>query len=250
MNVLVDISLLKYAKTLAYAGFTVGLYDSKSYSAFDVFDTFRPDMYIGNTSNVPTSLFKAIKEKPHMKLGFFLQGIKDNNFIEMQKEGIEPEFILDLQDEPVADILLYYKGEVKPEFQCDVVVAERFINIDLPNIPTCYTLRIFSPNLVYHINYCGNIQEDNVKHLYASSKVSLCYPENMLNCIVAGGYPLPIDSSEEDIVKAIESVNNKEDLLKHALQRTTFHICSEIMQKFGLVNESEKIMETFKGLVK
>lgn len=263
MKILVDASLIKYAKVFAHAGFTVGLYFPNN-SAFDTFDSFQPDVFIGDIGNISNSLVKIIKEKPALRFGFFHLNNISPNFVVLKQEGIYPQFILSnlIADEfegiktyandDVADLVTFYKGVPKPEFKADAVVVEQFLNIDLPLIPPEFVFRIFSSNLVHHINYCGNVQEGNIKHIYASSEVVLCSPENALNCIVAGGYPISLNSTEDDIVAAIEKDHTTEkiELFNRALQRNIFNVCADMMNYFGLEQESKQIIASLGDLLK
>jgi hypothetical protein len=49
MKVLVDSSLLAYATPLVYSGFAVNKFDRATISAYDIFDTVKPDVYIGDS---------------------------------------------------------------------------------------------------------------------------------------------------------------------------------------------------------
>lgn len=55
-------------------GFTEGgiqtlLWDCKNTPAFDVFDTFEPDVFLGQSYNLDSALLKCIYERPHLKMG-------------------------------------------------------------------------------------------------------------------------------------------------------------------------------------
>lgn len=253
---------MPYAKVLSYSGLEVGVYNTESYSAFDVFDTFNPNLYLGNISNIPKSLVKVLKEQPHLKFAFIQDGKIDERFWELDKEGVHPYFILGQSPElekfkvysnyTTSDFLTYYNGKVSPILATDVVVAEEIIDVDLFCLPDEYVFRIFSPNLIYHMNYCGNINEQNIKNVYASAKVSLCSAHNRLNCIIAGGYPMDINSSEEEVIQAVKRDNTKEkaELLKDALTKTSFHITSDILKYFDEQALSEKVMAAFGEYVK
>ena len=50
-------------------GFTVGMWDCKNVPAFDVFDKFEPDIFLGQSYNLDEALIKCIYERPHLKVG-------------------------------------------------------------------------------------------------------------------------------------------------------------------------------------
>lgn len=50
-------------------GFTVGLWDRNSSTAFDAFDSFEPDLFLGQSYNLTADLLKCIYERPHLKVG-------------------------------------------------------------------------------------------------------------------------------------------------------------------------------------
>lgn len=50
-------------------GVTVALWDINSVSAFDAFDGFEPDIFLGQLYNLTPTVVKCIKERPHLKVG-------------------------------------------------------------------------------------------------------------------------------------------------------------------------------------
>jgi len=50
-------------------GVTVALWDINSVSAFDAFDGFEPDIFLGQLYNLTPAVVKCIKERPHLKVG-------------------------------------------------------------------------------------------------------------------------------------------------------------------------------------
>lgn len=56
------------ARAFVAAGYEVVMWDIHAKSAFDAFDEFEPDLFIGQTYNTNRSVVKAIKERPHMKV--------------------------------------------------------------------------------------------------------------------------------------------------------------------------------------
>ena len=60
---------MAWATAFTKADFQVSMWDCKSVPAFDVFDAFEPDIFLGQSYNLDTSLLKCIYERPHMKVG-------------------------------------------------------------------------------------------------------------------------------------------------------------------------------------
>ena len=50
-------------------GVTVAGWDINSVSAFDAFDSFEPDIFLGQLYNLTPAVVKCIKERPHLKVG-------------------------------------------------------------------------------------------------------------------------------------------------------------------------------------
>ena len=50
-------------------GIETGFWDCKNVTAFDAFDGFEPDIFLGQSYNLTPSLLKCIYERPHLKIG-------------------------------------------------------------------------------------------------------------------------------------------------------------------------------------
>ena len=50
-------------------GIATGFWDCKNVTAFDAFDGFEPDIFLGQSYNLTPSLLKCIYERPHLKIG-------------------------------------------------------------------------------------------------------------------------------------------------------------------------------------
>ena len=60
---------MAWATAIADSDFQVSMWDCKNVPAFDVFDTFEPDIFLGQAYNLDASLLKCIYERPHLKVG-------------------------------------------------------------------------------------------------------------------------------------------------------------------------------------
>tara|TARA_R100000008_G_scaffold47035_1_gene27794 strand:+ start:1104 stop:2135 length:1032 start_codon:yes stop_codon:yes gene_type:complete len=50
-------------------GIQAGFWDCKNVTPFDVFDSFEPDVFLGQSYNLTPGLLKCIYERPHLKIG-------------------------------------------------------------------------------------------------------------------------------------------------------------------------------------
>tara|TARA_R100001163_G_scaffold42263_1_gene31959 strand:- start:1061 stop:2107 length:1047 start_codon:yes stop_codon:yes gene_type:complete len=57
------------ARAFRAAGHEASLWDCHNMSAFDAFDTFEPDIFLGQAYNLTNPLVKCIYERPHLKIG-------------------------------------------------------------------------------------------------------------------------------------------------------------------------------------
>ena len=57
-----------WGKVFANLGHQVRMWEISQESAFDAFDEFEPDIFMGQTYNLNDAVFKCIKERPHMKV--------------------------------------------------------------------------------------------------------------------------------------------------------------------------------------
>ena len=60
---------MAWANAFQSCGFQVALWEKNSTSAFDVFDRFEPDIFLGQSYNLDYPTIKCIKERPHLKVG-------------------------------------------------------------------------------------------------------------------------------------------------------------------------------------
>ena len=58
-----------WLKAFTQCGIQTYLWDCKKIAAFDVFDTFEPDIFLGQSYNLTRDLIKCIYERPHLKVG-------------------------------------------------------------------------------------------------------------------------------------------------------------------------------------
>ena len=60
---------MAWAHAFLSCGVDMAIWDIKNTSAFDVFDKFEPDIFMGQAYNLDQSTISCIKERPHLKVG-------------------------------------------------------------------------------------------------------------------------------------------------------------------------------------
>ena len=58
-----------WAEAFNACGIQAALWDCKNVNAFDAFDSFEPDIFLGQSYNLQPDLLKCIYERPHLKVG-------------------------------------------------------------------------------------------------------------------------------------------------------------------------------------
>lgn len=60
---------MAWLKAFRTIGIEASIWDCKAISPFDAFDSFEPDIFMGQAYNLTPSLIKCIYERPHLKIG-------------------------------------------------------------------------------------------------------------------------------------------------------------------------------------
>tara|TARA_R100000951_G_scaffold63_1_gene165 strand:+ start:1119 stop:2180 length:1062 start_codon:yes stop_codon:yes gene_type:complete len=60
---------MAWANAFQSCGFDVAFWDKNAVTAFDVFDDFEPDIFLGQSYNLDEATVKCIYERPHLKVG-------------------------------------------------------------------------------------------------------------------------------------------------------------------------------------
>ena len=58
---------LGWGRAFEASGHKVYIWDIASKPAFDAFDEFEPDLFMGQTYNLNDAVYKCIKNRPHLK---------------------------------------------------------------------------------------------------------------------------------------------------------------------------------------
>lgn len=104
---------MAWANAFMKCGFEVAYWEINARPAFDVFDQFQPDIFMGQAYNLDKATIKCIKERPHLKVGLragdwgdqtpnidhnkfniLTCGVKERNVLEdLKNQTGQPEFI-------------------------------------------------------------------------------------------------------------------------------------------------------------
>ena len=200
----------------------VSVWDINQVPAFDAFDTFEPDIFLGQSYNIDRAVYQCIKERPHLKVGLragdwgdFGKNIDRLKFNVLFADMMEIDLIRKLKDETgkpdfvhihydedavkvthnnwedsgikveslmmSADIFDYTGGIHKEEYSSDVSFVGGYWPykaqiIDRYLLPLCYPLgkykiKIYGNQKWSLPQYMGYADNDEVKNIFASSKV-------------------------------------------------------------------------------
>ena len=103
---------LGWARALEACGHDVYIWDIESIPTFDMFDDFEPDIFMGQTYNLNKSVYKCIKERPHLKVV-----MRGSDWGDIQKEIDKEKYpILTARDDEIKLVEQLKKETQKPDF--------------------------------------------------------------------------------------------------------------------------------------
>lgn len=326
---------LSWVNAFNAVGCTAMMWDYKSTTAFDAFDKFEPDIFLGQSYNLDEATLKCIYERPHMKVGLRAGDWGDHeaevdkskfNILycsqqekevlkRLKEETGKPDFVhIHYNAEGVAkthnhfasigidaislmmcaDTLVYGNAQVDPKLECDIGFVGGYwphkgLIIDKYLFPLLYPLdkyrvKIFG-NQQWGVNqYCGMINDEDVKNLFVSAQIcpNLSEPhahefgvdvnERIFKVLYAGGFCISdnveaykmfgdgivMAESPEDFKDKIDFyLQNPVDRLKIATKgrqcvahnHTGFHRISEILNAFGFTDMSKNILNSYKDIL-
>ena len=93
-------------------GFTVGFWDRNSSTAFDAFDSFEPDLFLGQSYNLTPDVVKCIYERPHLKVG-----LRSGDWGDQEQEVDKTKYNILFCSQAEKELLKKMKEETgQPEF--------------------------------------------------------------------------------------------------------------------------------------
>lgn len=150
--------------------FQAGMYDARHMKDFDIFDSFEPDIFIGQLYNMSKATLKCIQERPHMRVILRAGEYNDDN-----KESE----ILQVTDKEVALLNELVDTTGKPDFIYTHYLQEDIVNthkgfadmgIKLVGVPMCadihtYGKASYDPRLKCDIGFVGGYWPYKAKNM-------------------------------------------------------------------------------------
>ena len=146
-------------------GIDAHLWDCKKVSAFDIFDSFEPDIFLGQSYNLDEALIKCIYERPHLKVG-----LRAGDWGDHESQIDKRQFNILFASEKEKNLLKKLKDETgKPNFvhihylQKDVDVTHahyKSIGIEPKSLIMCADITVygnsqFDPRFDCDIGFVG-----------------------------------------------------------------------------------------------
>jgi hypothetical protein len=251
MKILVDSTLVSYAKPAILCGFEAFRHDAKQIATFDTFDMANPDVYLADADLLNPTVYKNIQERPALRVCVIQKnGEADHpnkkSFTEVFSNSFEW-----INDTGHADINDYLKSEYVPKYKSDVIAIEDepIRGIEGVDLPNSIIFRIFSNRLIRNNKYCGHLMDNVKKHFFKSAKISISEGNNIYNSIICGCYPISVS---DDIVTELNinhSIRLKEMIEQTLDSNTNFHALSRILDKLGLDKEADILNKKVKDLL-
>ena len=103
---------LSWANTFNAAGIETAIWDCKNIPAFDAFDKFEPDIFLGQAYNLDAATIKCIYERPHLKVG-----LRAGDWGDQEEEVDKSKFNILYCSQQEKELLKKLKEETgKPDF--------------------------------------------------------------------------------------------------------------------------------------
>lgn len=329
---------MAWANAFKACGAQVALWEKDAVPAFDVFDDFEPDIFMGQSYNLDEATIKCIMERPHLKVGLRAGDWGDHAaIVDKEKYNIlfcspkEREILQRLKDEtgqpefvhihytseavewthnyfetigirPIslmmcADVTTYRDAKFDPALECDIgfvggywpykgqVINKYLFPLLGPTSQTMgdYKVKIFG-NQPWPVNqYCGFIQDNDVKNLFRSAAIcpNLSEPhaqefgfdvnERIFKILYAGGFcisdnvegykslfgdSVPLANDPEHfkllIDQYLDDPEGRKKLSEEGLKivernHTSVHRAAQILAEFGYEEDSKSIIQSYFG---
>ena len=316
-------------------GIQAALWDCKNSSAFDAFDSFEPDLFLGQSYNLTSDVIKCIYERPHLKVGLrsgdwgdqenevdkskynilFCSEQEKQILKRLKEETGQPEFVHIHYDQDsvnrthnhfesigiktasimmCADTSIYTGAEFRPELKCDIgfvggywpykgQVINKYLFPLLDPIGK-YKVKIFGNQPWPANQYCGLIDDDQLKNLFVSAKIcpNLSEPhaqkfgidvnERIFKILCSGGFCISdyvksyemfgdgvvLAKTPEEFKEKIDYyLNNPSERIAIAKRgnnyvmqnHTGFHRVAQLLEAFGYTDLSRDITQQYEGLL-
>ena len=192
---------MSWARVFSAMGHQVELWDKDKKPAFDMFDEFEPDIFMGQTYNLDEALFKCIKHRPHMRVV-----MRASDWGDIQKDIDLEKYPILVAQEKEKKLLERLKEETgKPDFVHNhyhdrwiKVTHNKWENIGIRPISLIHAADIFDFSLVppldvlkCDVGFIGGYWPYKAINL-DKYLVSLCHPVGKYNIKIFGSSDWPV----------------------------------------------------------
>ena len=188
---------ISWLRAFNECGIMASLWDCNNISAFDAFDSFEPDIFLGQSYNLTPALIKCIYERPHLKVGLRAGDWGDfaphKRFNVLYCSQSEINVLKKLKDETGKPdfVHIHYDQEAVEK------THSRFstIGIDAKSLIMCANVHEFvkpsyNENLFCDIGFVGGYWP--YKGIIIDKYLTpLCHPVGSLNIKIFGNQPWP-----------------------------------------------------------
>lgn len=251
MNILVDKTLVSYAKPAVFCGHQASKHDTDIKSTFETFDQINPDIYIADADLLNNTVFKNIEERPALKVCVVQKSHDENHpnkkLFEERFGNVYPW----IYDNGYADLFEYNHSKLIPEYKADLVCIEDRLQNVLENLNLGFSIkfRIFSSSLINNNNYCGMLPPFIKKNMYASSKCSIAVGDNYYNSILCGCYPVDLNKNILDQVNTDNTKELKSKREELVEKYTSFHAIANVFEILNLTKDAAIVRNKVKELI-
>ena len=192
---------MSWAKVFSAMGHQVEIWQKDEKPAFDIFDEFEPDLFMGQTYNLDEAIFKCIKQRPHMKVV-----MRASDWGDIQKDIDLKKYPILVAQEKEKKLLERLKEETgKPDFVHNhyhenwiKVTHNKWKDIGIEPISLIHAADIFDfylrPSidmLKCDIGFVGGYWPYKAINL-DKYLISLCHPVGKYNIKLFGGSDWPV----------------------------------------------------------
>ncbi|MAF25664.1 hypothetical protein CL634_08860 [bacterium] len=192
---------LGWARAFEACGHNVLLWDVNSIPAFDVFDDFEPDIFMGQTYNLNRSVATCIKERPHLKVV-----MRAPDWGDMQKEIDKEKYpILTARDDEIKLVEQLKKETGKPDFVHNHYhenwiskTHNKWLDLGIEPVSLLHAADVFEyyggkivENFKSDISFIGGYWPYKARCL-DKYIVRLCHPVGKFNIKIFGGSDWPV----------------------------------------------------------
>ncbi len=146
---------------LQTSGIEATIYNCKMNRAFDVFDSYEPDVFIGQLYNMDSATVKCIKERPHLRLalraGEFSKTPNENPHI-LQSGDYEISVLKDLLDncgKPDFIFTHYMQKDIENTHECFSELGVKLVGIPMSADINSYLYSNYDNDLACDIGFVG-----------------------------------------------------------------------------------------------